>query len=858
MKRGWMESQEEKLFLEEFPFGRVSRRGVLALGLSSLAACTPVVRRKGVPYVRQPEDVVEGGRSEYASAFFHAGFAQPLRVRTYQDRPMGLVELTADYPVDPYALASLYTLYDPKRKQTAAWEDLNKVKEYKDALLVLPRTTDPRLKAFLEALPIRTVFYEAWGFQEVYRGTELLFGQPLWPVYRAEGKRTVLFLDLDLQDHPAGYALARQVAGGRPNNRIYAVESGYTLFGGYADHRLALKPSALEAFLYDLAKAMGVLEGSPSGEYGGFLPALVEDLKAGGVVIPGVHLPAHLQALSQAVNLALGADVAYLPPLEVGVASPEALKEVEGAEAVLWAAEGPLPDLQKPFAAKLGLYGDYPLAHSLEAGGLGYDAFGRLWPAQALVNPIFGGKDLLSILASLFGVEPPAFPAEYQAALGEGRPLKQEKPVEVAPRVGWTATLPAPREEGRLEVVVRPEFALYDGRYRQNSYLQELPRPVSKLVWDGALYVSPEEAQRTGLLEALKARERKGDPRRPLVRLRLGGREGTLPLWVLPGLPEGVAIAPLSHFAFAPYLGVAEEVTPTGRDYPLVSTQYHGFLGEVEAVHVYPKDQVPPKKEEEKRISLYPEWPQGEHAWAMVVDLTRCIGCGLCTLACQVENNIPVVGKEEVAKGREMHWMRVDRYFHEGKTLFQPVMCQHCEQAPCEAVCPVAATEHSTEGLSLMVYNRCVGTKFCSANCPYKARRFNFYPYAESFIGQGNPRQAKESPLALLMNPEVTVRSRGVMEKCTYCVQRIESARAQAAKENRPIRTGEVRTACQEACPTQAIHFGDLLDPNDPIQALRDKAHHYTLLEEANTRPRTTYLARLENPHPKLKEEAHG
>jgi len=231
------------------------------------------------------------------------------------------------------------------------------------------------------------------------------------------------------------------------------------------------------------------------------------------------------------------------------------------------------------------------------------------------------------------------------------------------------------------------------------------------------------------------------------------------------------------------------------------------------------------------------------------------VGCGLCVLACQVENNIPVVGKEEVGKGREMHWIRLDRYFAEEGVFHQPVMCQHCEKAPCEAVCPVAATEHSPEGLNLMVYNRCVGTKYCSANCPYKARRFNFFPYAEAFIGQGDPRRAKESPLALLMNPEVTVRSRGVMEKCTYCVQRIELARAEAAREGRRIRTGEVVTACQEVCPGRAIHFGDLLDPEDPIHAHREEGRHYVLLEEVNTWPRTTYLAHLKNPNPRLRKE---
>ncbi len=874
-RRGFEEALEKELFREEFPFGPVSRRGVLAMGLLALAACTPVVRRKGVPYVRQPEWVVEGGRAEFITALPHAGFAEPVRVRNYQERPLFLAPL--EEAMSPYPLAGLYALYDPARKgKTPDWPGFYRAWRQAlaegETLLVLPRTASPRLEALLQRAQarfpnLRVARFEAWSLENVYLGAELAFGRRAWPVYQPDRAEVVLLLDVDLHEHPAGYAWWAALSRRRvpPMNRLYAVESLPTLLGSMADHRLALKPSGVEAFLLDLARALGVLPGTPAADYGGFLPVLAEDLRRGGVLLPGPHLSPGAQALAMALNARLGAPVAYTLPPEREVATPRAFLEAEGAQRLVWAAEGPLPSLQgKPFAAVLSLYPkeapySLPLAHPLEASGQHRDALGRLWQAQALVQPLFGGKSLEEVLAGLLGEEVPALSPEEKRALVEGRPLEEAGFLDLTPLPGLPQRLPPLREEAPLELTLRPEASLYDGRYRENPYLQELPRPMTRLVWDGALLAGEAQAAAWGLLEEVRARERRADPRRPLLRLRAGGKEALLPLWPLPGMPEGSLVAPLSHFFHPEGVALAAEASATGRDYPLVSTQYHGYLGEVEAVRVMREEEaLEAEPEKEKRLSLYPLWPQGEHAWAMTVDLSRCLGCGLCTLACQVENNIAVVGKEEVKKGREMHWIRVDRYFAEEGVLHQPVMCQHCEKAPCEAVCPVAATEHSDEGLNLMVYNRCVGTKYCSANCPYKARRFNFFPYGEAFVGKGDPRRAQESPLALLMNPEVTVRSRGVMEKCTYCVQRIESTRAKAAKEGRKIRTGEIRTACQEVCPGKAIHFGDLLDLEDPIQVHRKEGRHYALLEEANTWPRTTYLAHLKNPNPRLKEEAHG
>jgi Fe-S-cluster-containing dehydrogenase component len=480
------------------------------------------------------------------------------------------------------------------------------------------------------------------------------------------------------------------------------------------------------------------------------------------------------------------------------------------------------------------------------------------------------------------------------------------------------AAQPAPAPAGSgggqrpLEIVFRTDPSIYDGRFANNGWLQELPKPLTKLTWDNAAIISPATAERLNLGEKPDGALVDEAPRRvnsltmkggeinaEMVRLRFRGREGIFPVFILPGQPDDVVTVHLGYGRWragrvggsydakvgfnayelrtsdALWHGGGVELAATGEVYSLASTQIHFRMEGRNVVHQgsfeqWLKDpelkgerehaEPPPpageNREPKQGESFYPEYPyeEGErnsrgYKWGMVIDLSTCVGCNACVVACQAENNIPVVGKEQVARSREMHWLRVDAYFRGAASnpegvYFMPVPCMHCENAPCEPVCPVHATVHSAEGLNDMVYNRCVGTRYCSNNCPYKVRRFNFLLY-----------QDWNTPsLKMLRNPEVSVRSRGVMEKCTYCIQRISGARIEAEKEGRKVRDGEIKTACQAACPTEAIVFGDYNDPSSGVAKLHAQHHRYDLLADLNTRPRTVYLAAVRNPNPKIRE----
>jgi molybdopterin-containing oxidoreductase family iron-sulfur binding subunit len=523
-----------------------------------------------------------------------------------------------------------------------------------------------------------------------------------------------------------------------------------------------------------------------------------------------------------------------------------------------------------------------PESHDLESWADGRAFDGTVTLCQPLIEPLYETRTAAQLLAALLdrgeasgydllrehwlaaGLDE----AELRRAIHDGWVRGTEAPEKTVTLIGVTAAVDRLRNSSRsegLELVLLPDPTLHDGRFANNGWLQECPKPLTKLTWDNALLLSPATARR---LEV---------GNEDLVKLTTAtGEVLEVPVWVLPGQADGTATLHVGYgrrrggavgtgTGFDAYrLRTAAELwhrrgvtlEHTGRRYALACTQDHFSMdgrGQVRSADLehYRRDpgfaqhwghSHAPAADE----TFYPPYEYKGHAWGLAIDLSACTGCSACVVACQAENNIPVVGKQQVLNGREMHWIRIDRYFEgsldDPQVHHQPVMCQHCEQAPCEVVCPVAATVHSDEGLNDMVYNRCVGTRYCSNNCPYKVRRFNFLEYNDH----------RTPVLKLLRNPDVTLRERGVMEKCTYCVQRINGARQDAKVRGTSIADGEIQTACQQACPSGAIRFGDLNDEGSKVREWRDRPTHYGLLAELNTRPRTGYLAKVRNPNPAL------
>ncbi len=715
-------------------------------------------------------------------------------------------------------------------------------------------------------------------------------------------------------------------------NRFYAAESAPTATGTLADHRLPIAAAEIGGLARALAAALGVEgvtapRGFDRGPRAAWVAAAAHDLAARrgeGLVVAGDYAPAPVHTLAHAINAALGnlgaaailTEPVEAEPVDQGASLAALVEDMTAGEVdILWILGGnPLYDAPADYDMHRALFqvgrrihwGLYenetsefchwhlPAAHELESWGDARAHDGTVTLLQPTILPLFGGKTALEVLSGITPEgERPAydlvrdhwrersraadFERWWRRALHDGFVAGTAAAVvEAVPRAGVAAAaaaaLAAPETEAAgIEVVFRPDPTLWDGRFANNGWLQECPKPLSKLTWDNAAMVSPALAIRHGLDSG------------HVVEIACDGRTLKAPVWVLPGQPEGTLTLHLGYgrtktgrvgagtgfdaYAVRPAGSpwrAAAEIRTTAERHPLASTQTHSNIAEVAQVgreaarrHLVRAGTLERFREEPDfaqhmghspppELTLYPPVEYEGYAWGLAIDLSACTGCNACVVACQSENNIPVVGKEQVLAGREMHWIRIDRYFHgeldQPRVHHQPVMCMHCEQAPCEVVCPVAATVHSDEGLNEMVYNRCVGTRYCSNNCPYKVRRFNFLKYSDT-----------ETPiLKMLRNPDVTVRSRGVMEKCTYCVQRINHARIESKREEREIRDGEIVTACQQACPSGAIVFGDVNDPESEVSRWKAEPLNYGILEELNTRPRTTYLAKIENPNPAL------
>jgi MoCo/4Fe-4S cofactor protein with predicted Tat translocation signal len=713
-------------------------------------------------------------------------------------------------------------------------------------------------------------------------------------------------------------------------NRLYAVESTHTNTGAAADHRLALRPSEIVEFAYVLARELvgdlvqGPQRRSPLAEtYARWIRAVVGDLRSHpgtGLVIAGDQQPPVVHALVHAINHALGnvghtvvyTDPAAARPEDQMASLREFVADIEAGQVELLVILGGNPVYTAPadlrftehltkirLRVHLGLYADetaalchwhIPETHYLEAWGDTRAFDGTVSIIQPLITPLYGGRSSHELLAVLLGELDPSgyqivrdywqrhlpaedFEAFWRTALHNGLiagTAFSPREVEFRGVKVEDGDMPPPSADppSSLDLIFRPDPTVWDGRFANNGWLQELPKPLTKLTWDNVALVSPATAERLGLSYG------------EVVDLRVQGRAVRAPVWIMPGHADHAVTVSLGYGRWragrvgtgagfnaytlrtsdAPWAIRGLEIGKTGGYQRLATTQSHhslegrnlvrsGTIAQYQEHHEFVHEQG---HEPPPGLSLYPEDRYEGHAWGMAIDLNVCVGCNACVIACQAENNVPIVGKTEVIRGREMHWLRIDRYYKgdldHPEVYFQPMLCMHCEKAPCEVVCPVAATVHSAEGTNDMVYNRCVGTRYCSNNCPYKVRRFNFLQYADF----------ETESLKLLRNPDVTVRSRGVMEKCTYCIQRINAARIEAKKEQRRVRDGEVVTACQAACPTGAITFGDINDSTSRVAKMKARPLNYGLLTELNTQPRTTYLARLRNPHLDLADEARG
>ncbi len=899
----------------------------------------------------------------------------------------------------------------------AAWTegDLGPAADGTGFAILAEPSSSPTLVRLKEALldrypQARWVTWEPVSEENADQGTALGAGERVHALYHLDRAKILLTLDSDFLGTEGdsvrnlrGYSRARRVnedGGGSPL-RHYTVDGVHSVTAGNADHRLRVQSGRVAAFVARLGNALAghglelpLDAGARAADIeDAWVDALARDLiahRGAGLIVAGNRQPAAVHAAVYALNSALGnagSTVTYHRTPDSGSSSDADLAALaaaihEGAvDRLLVLGANPAysapADLDFPAALEslgdagavihVGAYRDetsrfarwhLPLAHYLESWGDARATDGTASVVQPLIEPLYGAKSLVEVLAlaatgesrdgrdlvretwsgilglpleedageAVAAATAPEAAAETEAAPdGDGEEGEAEDAVPVDPmslpfpvalsdfEVAWrkvlhdglldgsaaaAADLPAiAPEDGAaavraagdaaqviaagddLEIVFRCSPAVHDGRFANNGWLQELPDSMTKLTWDNAALISPATADALGL------------ENEDLVTVASGGRELELPVWQVPGQADNTVTIDLGYgrdftgriasaanleghspgrnayllrTSEAPHLARGT-ISPTGGTYPLAQTQDHHSMegrpivreADLDYFEGHP-DFATAHSEKPHENSMWDEWTyQDSPQWGMTIDLNACVGCNACMIACQSENNVPIVGKEQVMEGREMHWLRIDRYFSdegesagmlrdlvrdlpsEPQTSFQPVPCMQCENAPCEQVCPVAATVHDSEGLNAMVYNRCIGTRYCSNNCPYKVRRFNYFNFT------------KDTPevMKLGKNPDVTIRSRGVMEKCTYCVQRISRAKVDAKQDGRGLADGDVVTACQQACPAEAIRFGDITDAASGVSQAKASPRNYNLLDDLHTKPRTTYLAKIRHPN---------
>ncbi len=803
--------------------------------------------------------------------------------------------------------------------------------------------------------------YEPLTWDAELEGSRLAFGKSLRTKLHLDKASVVVSLDADLLGtHPAHVRYAADWADKRRSgdqgemNRVYMAESSFSLTGSVADKRLALDPGRVYALARAIAGNLGVagvtgfaILTDKEREFADKVSAELKAAAGSGVVAVGASAPAIIHALGHAINEKIGAFGKTVTLIEdpagdrtshlKGIMQLSADMAADKVKALLIIGGNPAYDApvdadfagalaRVPLSIHLALYDDetshlckwhLPRAHYIESWGDARSWDGTVGITQPLIEPLFGGKSTIELLATLAGDSVTAgdeiirrtwkeqfikggdFELGFKKALSAGVLPNSAAPAVTAPVTLKEFPADAAAPAGSIYLKFEPDSHTYDGRYANSGWLQETHDPLSKLVWDNAALISVKDARAWGDLKT-------GD----VIKIDGGGRWMEVAVYIMPGQPVGVISLSLGYgrtasgdignklgfYAYgmrsstSPYVLSGVKVSKTDQTYTLALTTLHHFIDKVgmdgrearvggqgesglivreATLAEYKESKNAPHKEFEvpSRLQLFDSLKyNGPHAWGMTVDLNTCIGCNACVVACQAENNIGVVGKAQVLMHREMGWIRIDRYFkgdpedaEKLDVIHQPMMCQHCENAPCEQVCPVAATMHDTEGLNVMVYNRCIGTRYCSNNCPYKVRRFNYFDWhakpprdrtGTPYLNMPDLQQLEQVDKIRQMqfNPEVTVRMRGVMEKCTYCVQRISKTKIAKRIVGEDVKDGDIMTACQQACPTQAIVFGNLQEKDAQVVTLQKNPRAYEVLGELNTRPRTKYLAKLRNP----------
>jgi MoCo/4Fe-4S cofactor protein with predicted Tat translocation signal len=1024
----------------EFPLGASTLAGVdrrqffklmaasFALGGVGLAAGCRRPESNILPYGKSVEGVIPGLPLYFATAFPLRRTAVPLLAETHQGRP---TKLEGNPSYQPFggassllAQASVLDLYDPDRSTThTIGGAAASVETIRDRLSAIARDyannggaglaflaeqssspTRSRLVAALRARFPQAMWaeYEPVTDEPPAAAAQAAFGRSVKPIYRFANAKRVVSIDADFLSAEAGSLLyardftkARKVRSKNDQiNRLYAVESTFTLTGGMADHRLRLASSHMLAFTAALAAKLGVpgvdqlAGGLEFKDRDRWLDACAADLREHRgqcLVVVGAHQPAAVHAIVYAINSALGnvgrtiEFVAVEPSNAASIGDLAAAAKAGRVQTLVVLGGNPAYNAPADidFAALAGAarevvrYGYYvdetsklagihiSATHYLESWGDGRTIDGTIVPIQPMILPLFNGLTELEVLARFAGettTDPYALvyntvtanaganaDLTFRRFLHDGLLEGSAYPVvNVTFNANGVGALfsqaPAVQtlSKDNLEVRFVADASVDDGRFANNGWLQECPDPITKISWDNAILISPRLAKELGVypggsvLQVARIEQagfQQGKEQAFIGIVTIDGRTVRGPMHIQPGLSNYTIVLPLGYgrtisgrvgtnaghnfyaarTSAAPHFVTGAKLEVTKEIFPLANTQEHwsmegrdivreanldeyqrepGFVNtfgiESHAPANLGSDKGKPlsfvSTETPRGNSMY-EHPNfdGVHQWGMSIDLNTCFGCNACVVACQAENNIPIVGKDQVLRGREMHWIRLDRYYSDGRAdgaafggegnkeipedpqaVVQPMSCVHCESAPCEVVCPVNATVHDNEGLNVMAYNRCIGTRYCANNCPWKVRRFNYFDYNKRRTDQlylgplgdaGMPELVK-----MVKNPDVTVRMRGVMEKCTYCVQRIQQAKiAQKVKAkdsaNVEVPDGTIKTACQQVCPTDAIVFGNIKDPNSAVSKAKALEQDYAVLGYLNTRPRTTYLGKVRNPN---------